>query len=67
MKTQLIIMLERNQLVEMIYMAKNGEISKRRIKVLKVIDDQFTAFCFTKFSPRTFIIENVLAIMPIPK
>lgn len=64
MKAQLLKVMQRNQLVDMIYIAKNGEISKRRIKVTKVSDDKFKAFCFTKHSSRTFIMENVLALVP---
>ena len=48
----------------MIYMAKNGQISKRRIRVLQVGDVSFRAYCFLRKSNRTFIIDNVLALVP---
>lgn len=67
MKTQLLKVAERNQLVDMMYIDKNSKISKRRIKVVKVLEDKFTAYCFTKHSPRTFVIENVLALMPVAR
>jgi hypothetical protein len=46
----------------MMYIAKSGEITKRRIKVLKVDNDSFKAYCFSK---HTFIINNVLALKPV--
>ena len=49
----------------MIYMAKNGQISKRRIRVLQVGEVSFRAYCFLRKSNRTFIIDNVLALVPI--
>ncbi|MBM7607590.1 putative DNA-binding transcriptional regulator YafY [Lysinibacillus composti] len=65
MKGQLLKAQERKQLVDIMYISKTGEITKRRIKISKVIGDKFTAYCFTKHSSRTFIIENVLALVPL--
>jgi len=65
METQLIKAMLRNQLVDMMYVSKSGEISKRRIKVTKVLDNSFTAYCFTKQAKRTFLIDNVLALQPV--
>jgi len=65
MKGQLLKVLERGQLVDMMYIAKSGEISKRRIKVIQITDDSFAAFCFTKQAKRTFLIDNILAIVPV--
>ncbi|MBD8027150.1 transcriptional regulator [Ureibacillus sp. Re31] len=65
MKEKLLKVMKRNQLVEMMYISKAGEITKRRIKVLKVSNDTFESYCFLKQSKRTFIIQNVLALVPI--
>lgn len=65
MKEQLLKAMKRNQLVEMMYISKAGEITKRRIKVLKVANDTFESYCFLKQSKRTFIIQNVLALIPV--
>lgn len=65
MKSQLLKVMQRNQPVDMMYIAKNGEVSKRRIKVLKMTDDSFSAFCFLKHAKRTFLIDNVLALSPV--
>ncbi|RNC98691.1 transcriptional regulator [Lysinibacillus halotolerans] len=65
MKEQLNKVMQRNQLVDMMYIAKNGEITKRRIKVTNVSDDKFNAYCFLKHANRVFFIDNVLALVPV--
>lgn len=65
MKGQLLKALERKSLVDMMYISKSGEITKRSIKVTKVDNDTFKAYCFAKHASRTFIIDNVLALMPV--
>ncbi|MCS1392959.1 transcriptional regulator [Lysinibacillus boronitolerans] len=65
MKEQLIKAMQRNQFLNMMYMAKDGNVSKRRIKIIKIVGDSFQAYCFTKQAKRTFIIENVLAVVPV--
>lgn len=57
--------MKANQLSEMIYMKHNGEISKRRVKVLSVSKDSFQAYCFLRGTKRVFKIENVLAFVPV--
>lgn len=57
--------LDRGQLTDMIYMKKNGEISKRKVKVLSVTGDSFKAYCFLRNTKRTFKIDNVLAFVPV--
>ncbi|MET4559597.1 putative DNA-binding transcriptional regulator YafY [Lysinibacillus parviboronicapiens] len=65
MKEQLVKAMQRGQLMNMMYVSKSGEITKRRVKIIKVVGDSFTAFCFTRQAKRTFIINNVLAIVPV--
>ena len=57
--------MQLNQLIEMIYMNNNGEISKRRVKVLSVEGNSFKGYCFLRNTKRTFKIDNVLAFVPI--
>ncbi|MGE7694750.1 transcriptional regulator [Lysinibacillus sp. NPDC094177] len=64
MREQLIKAMQRNQLVNMIYVAKDGSVTKRRIKVIKIVGDLFQAFCFTRCAKRTFLISNVLVVIP---
>ncbi|WP_054770001.1 hypothetical protein [Lysinibacillus parviboronicapiens] len=65
MKEQLIKAMQRNQFLNMMYMAKDGTVSKRRIKIIKIVGDSFQAFCFTRNAKRTFTINNVLAVAPV--
>lgn len=53
------------EMLEVMYMAKDGSISKRRIKVLQVGETSFRAYCFLRKSKRTFLIDNVLAAVPV--
>ena len=57
--------MERNQLIELMYMDSKGNISKRRVKVLKFQGTTFQALCFKRNAKRTFIIDSVLAYVPI--
>ncbi|ETT86234.1 transcriptional regulator [Viridibacillus sp. FSL R5-0477] len=61
MKEQLIKAMQRNQIIDLIYMSKGGKITKRRVKIIKMTDGIFQDYCFVKHAKRTFIIENVLA------
>ncbi|MGX9133947.1 transcriptional regulator [Rummeliibacillus sp. JY-2-4R] len=65
MRKQLIKAMENNQLLTIMYLSKKNEISKRRVKILKITERSFTAYCFTKKAKRIFIIENLLAVAPV--
>lgn len=65
MRDQLVKAMQRNQIVNMMYMAKDGTVSKRRIKIIKVVGDTFHAYCFTKQAKRTFLIGSILAVTPV--
>lgn len=65
MKEQLLKAMQRNQLVDLMYISKSGEVSKRRVKIIKMTADLFQAYCFVKHAKRTFIIDNVLAVVPV--
>jgi predicted DNA-binding transcriptional regulator YafY len=62
MRGELIKAFEYGELMDMMYIAQDGTISRRRIKVLKVGDVLFRAHCFLRGSKRTFIIDNILAL-----
>jgi len=57
--------VEYNEPLDMMYIASNGSISKRRINVLQVGEVSFRAYCFLRKSRRTFTIDNVLALVPV--
>lgn len=57
--------MERNQIVELMYIDSKGKVSQRRVKVLKIQGDTFQVFCFKRNAKRTFIIDSVLTCVPI--
>lgn len=65
MRVNILKCLGRGQLADMIYMKNNGEMSKRRVKVISVKDDSFQAYCFLRNTKRTFKIDNMLAFVPV--
>ncbi|MGE7090310.1 transcriptional regulator [Lysinibacillus sp. NPDC048646] len=57
--------MQRNQLMNMIYVFESGLVTKRRIKIIKVVGVSFQAFRFTRQAKRTFTINNVLVVVPV--
>jgi len=57
--------VEFSESLDMMYLAKDGTVSKRRIEVLQVGDVSFRAYCHLRKSKRTFIIDNILALVPV--
>lgn len=67
MRNQLSKSARYGELLDMMYMAKDGSISRRKIMVLQVGDCSFRAYCHLRKTKRTFRIDNVLALVPIIK
>ncbi|MCT2342653.1 hypothetical protein M4D71_00775 [Niallia taxi] len=59
--------VESNEVLEMIYQNNKGEFSQRRIQVIKVNEESFSAYCFTRKQQRTFKLTSVLSIGPARK
>lgn len=53
------------EILDMMYVANDGSITKRRIRVLQVGEVSFRAYCYLRQSKRTFTIGNVLALVPM--
>jgi len=51
--------------LDMIYIKKDGTISKRSVVVHQINQDYIRAFCFKSRQIKTFCIENILAINPV--
>ena len=64
-RDKLVKSIERNQNLDMMYIDKTGNISRRRITVLQVGDCSFRAYCYLRNRKRTFMIDNVLALMTV--
>lgn len=65
MREQLIKAMQHNQIIDIMYIAKDDAITKRRIKIIKIAGDTVQAYCFTRHAKRTFKIDNILAVYPI--
>jgi len=65
MREQLIKAMQRNQFLNMMYLAKDGTVSKRRIKIIKIVGNSFEAYCFKRQAKRIFMIDSVLAVVPV--
>lgn len=65
MKNQLIKAMQHKQIIDIMYIANDGAITKRRIKLIKIAGESFQAYCFVRHAKRTFKFENVLAAYPV--
>ena len=65
MKGEIKKAMQHNQIIDIIYMAKDRKFTKRRVKLIKVVGDTVQAYCFTRHAKRTFKFENILAIYPL--
>lgn len=65
MKDEITKAMQHNQIIDIIYMAKDRTFTKRRVKLIKIAGDTVQAYCFTRHAKRTFKFENILAIYPL--
>ncbi|MCM3638626.1 transcriptional regulator [Sporosarcina luteola] len=65
MRQALLKICQRHELAEMIYMGADGTLTKRRVRILAVGIDSFTAYCHLRHEKRTFKIDRVLSIQRV--
>ena len=65
MRQALIKIFQRNEWAEMIYMGADGALTKRRIRILAVGVDSFTAYCLLRHEKRTFKMDRVLSVQRV--
>jgi predicted DNA-binding transcriptional regulator YafY len=53
------------QVVVIIYQDAKGQITKRTIKVRRIVDGKVLAYDFDKRAPRPFRIDRILALQPV--
>lgn len=53
--------------IEIIYLAKDGSISQRLIRVMDMKDGQIKAYCYLRNMYRVFNLQNILSIFPVKK
>lgn len=59
--------LDTGQILEMIYMTDKGELSQRKVKVIKISPGAIKAYCFLRKQQRSFKVENILSMGPVRK
>lgn len=65
MRNKILRSMKYQEYVNMIYISNGGVVSKRQIKVLRINDGTFQAYCYLRKAKRTFRIDNVLALVPV--
>lgn len=50
--------------VELIYMDRSGNFSKRAVKLHSVRDGRVRVYCLERNAPRLLKVENILAMAP---
>ncbi|KGP93066.1 hypothetical protein N780_12135 [Pontibacillus chungwhensis BH030062] len=50
--------------VEIVYMAKDGTLTKRKIKVVSCNRNSVNGYCYLRHQMRSFLKENILAAHP---
>ncbi|SET32404.1 hypothetical protein SAMN05421676_10441 [Salinibacillus kushneri] len=53
-----------DQLVEMIYESRSGEITKRTVKIYGSNNQKIFGYCFLRKGYRSFYKEQILAMIP---
>lgn len=59
--------LEEKTAIEIMYMAENSIITKRKIIVTSIHTHYIKAFCFARNQKRTFNLSNILAVAKLRK
>ncbi|MGP4072090.1 hypothetical protein ACTWQB_06010 [Piscibacillus sp. B03] len=59
--------MNQKQRLEMIYLDRQGDYSQRVVRIVKIDDESFLAYCYTKQAVRRFKKINVLSILPYKK
>jgi hypothetical protein len=66
-KGSLLKAMRYGHIVDVLYISKFGEVTKRRIKLLKLSGESFQAYCFLRKTKHTLLIDNVLALIPVER
>ena len=58
---------QRRQVIEMIYLGKNGETSRRMVRIIELdaAGQRMKAYCYVRKAYRVFAVANILAIAPV--
>lgn len=64
MRHELMRWMQNGRGVEIMYIDRNGVISKRRVKLMSLQGDRIIAWDIRKQARRTFRVERILACLP---
>jgi predicted DNA-binding transcriptional regulator YafY len=64
MRSELERYCQRQQTVELIYLSRSGETTKRAVNIIAVNGDRIKAYCYTRRAYRVFCLANILAVAP---
>jgi len=53
--------------VDIVYMDRAGQLSQRRVRLLRVGADHVWAYCYERRAVRMFSLANILAAMPVER
>lgn len=59
--------MQTGQKLEVIYLSNENQVSQRFIRVIKLNGDMVMAYCYSKRKVRTFKLDNILSVGPLPK
>ncbi|CAM4108869.1 WYL domain-containing protein [Mesobacillus thioparans] len=65
MHRTLLLSLEEQKNIDMIYLDDNGNLTQRIVKVLEIQEHYIKAFCFLRKGKRTFKLDNILSVSKI--
>lgn len=65
MSKQLQRAIAQKQQIQIIYLGRTGQATKRIIRPLELAGDRLKAYCLARKAPRVFAIANILAIQPV--
>ncbi len=53
------------QMIEIIYLDRNNKLTQRKIHVTSIKEGVVKAFCLDQRAPRVFVLDRILAIVPV--
>lgn len=65
MRNEILKYMYKRQLVTIIYISREGELTKRNIMIQQAKNEFFSGYCYYRNQVRTFRYKNVLAIFPV--
>lgn len=57
--------IEQQQHIQVIYLGRDGKTTIRTLRPLEVTEERLKAYCLTRRAPRVFLIDNILAVLPV--